>query len=301
MSELAESSRAQKDNATAGIAWMVASTAILMGVHGSAKYLVAEMPVVQVVWARFAFHLLLAVLLLAPYLARVVRSRNLKLQLLRSGVMALGALSYFAGLRFVPLADAVAIMFLCPIMVAALAAPLLGETVGMKRWLGVACGFAGALIIVRPGSGLFGWGVGLILLAAFGNALYQLSTRKLGASDDPRTTLLFTPLVGTIGASLILPFEWETPDAQGWLLMGVIGGVACIGHFAIIKAYQLAPAAVAAPFAYLQLVWALVMGLTVFGDWPDVWTFAGAAVIAGSGLYVLHRERLAKRDGPPAS
>ena len=131
------------------------------------------------------------------------------------------------------------------------------------------------------------------------------STRQLGTRDDPLTTLFYTASVGTLGASAALPFSWQPLDGTGWLLMAAIGGFACAGHFAIIKAYQAAPAPIVAPFAYATLLWAVVFGYAVFGDLPGPWTILGGGVIVASGLYILRRETLAgraagRRTTPPA-
>ena len=288
----------------AAVAWMLVTTFFFVCVHTTGKYLVADYPVGQVVWGRYVFHLIFAAAILGPRLARVARTANLRLQLLRSLFMLGATVFYFLGVRILPLAEANAITFTTPILVVMLSQPVLGERVGPRRWLGVGVGFLGALIIIRPGSGVMELAAAYLAVSTLCNACYHITTRQLGARDDPLTTLFYTATVGTLGASAALPLSWQPMDGMGWLLMVAIGGFACAGHFAIIKAYQAAPAPIVAPFAYAILLWAVVFGYAVFGDLPGPWTILGAAVIVGSGLYVLRRETLAGRAGrdeaPPA-
>jgi drug/metabolite transporter (DMT)-like permease len=270
-----------------GIFWMLVTAFFFVCVHATGKFLLTRYPLVQVVWGRYVFHLVLALIILAPRLADVVRSGNLKLQLLRSGFMLGATTFYFAGVQFLPLTEANAINFVTPVLVVILAQPILGERVGFQRWIGVAIGFTGAMIIIRPGSGLIDLAAGLMLLSAFCNACYQLSTRKLGGIDGPLTTLFYTALVGSIGASLAVPFAWEPMDLQGWFLMLLIGAFALIGHFALINAFRLAPAPTIAPFGYTILIWSAVFGYAIFGQLPDLWTVLGAVVIVIGGIIIL--------------
>jgi drug/metabolite transporter (DMT)-like permease len=256
-------------------------------VHATGKFLLTRYPVVQVVWGRYIFHLLLAMLILAPHLKRLVRTTNLKLQLLRSSFMLGSTTFYFAGVQYLPLTEANAINFLTPILVVILAQPVLGEEVSLRRWAGVGIGFIGAMIIIRPGSGLMDAAAGILIMSALCNACYQLSTRKLGGMDDPLTTLLFTALVGSIGASIAVPFSWQPMDLQGWLLMLAIGGFAVIGHFALINAYRLAPASTIAPFSYSMLIWSVLFGYLIFDQLPDHWAALGAVIIVIGGITIL--------------
>ncbi len=278
-----------------GIAWMLITAFFFVCVHATGKFLVARYPVVQVVWGRYVFHLLLALLVLAPHLDRLVRTTNLKLQLLRSSFMLGATTFYFAGVQFLPLTEANAINFLTPVLVVILAQPVLGEEVGFRRWIGVGIGFIGAMIIIRPGSGLMDIAAAFLLMSAFCNACYQLSTRKLRAVDDPLTTLLFTALVGTVGASLAVPFSWEPMDLEGWLLMILIGAFALIGHFALINAFRLSPASTIAPFSYSMLIWSTLFGFLVFDQLPDYWAILGAAIIIIGGIIILRADQ-AKRS-----
>ena len=270
-----------------GVVWMLITAFFFVCVHATGKYLLVRYPVVQVVWGRYIFHLLLAILVLAPHLKRLLRTTNLKLQLLRSSFMLGSTTFYFAGVQFLPLTEANAINFLTPILVVILAQPILGEKVGLRRWLGVGLGFIGAMIVIRPGSGLMDFAAGILIMSALCNACYQLSTRKLGGIDDPLTTLIFTAIVGSIGASIAVPFYWEPIDLNGWLLMIAIGAFALVGHFALINAFRLAPASTIAPFSYSMLIWSALFGFLIFDQLPDYWVVIGAAVIVIGGVTIL--------------
>lgn len=276
-----------------GIFWMLVTTFFFVCVHATGKYLVVTQPVGQVVWGRYFFHLLFAILILGPRLRALTRTENLPAQLIRSAYMLGATAFYFAGVQLLPLAEANAISFLTPIFVVMLARPMLGEKVGARRWMGVAFGCLGALVIIRPGSGTADLAALFLIASSFCNALYQITTRQLGNRDDPLTTLFYTATVGTVGASVALPFTWEPVAPSGWALFAAIGAFACIGHLTLIKAYRAAPAAIVAPFNYVNLIWAALFGLLIFGDVPDGQTLLGAGIIVASGLYILFRERKA--------
>lgn len=286
----------EADNVAAGILWMLLTMVFFIGLDTAAKQLLLTYPLPQVMWGRFFFHLLVVVAVMGPRFMGHLRTGTPVLQGARSLLLLTTTGLFFAGVRTVPLAEASAIMFLSPVLMTVLSVPILGETVGARRWTGVIAGFTGAMIIIRPGSGFMETGAVLLLGAALFNAGYQLITRKIRAIDHPLTTLLYTAVAGTVVLSVAAPFAWVAPDWTGWGLMiltGVFGGV---GHFCLIKAFQSAPAGAVAPFAYSGLVWATLSGFMVFGDLPDQWTAVGATVIAASGLYIFYRERkLGKR------
>lgn len=288
--------RTEDDNLKAGIAWMLVTSLFFVSLDVTAKYLVARYPVLEVVWARFFFHLLIAVVILGPRLRSLIKTNSLALQLVRSVFLLATTILFFLGVRLLPLADASAIMFTSPILLTVLAIPLLGEQVGPRRWAAVGIGFLGALIVVRPGLGVMGSGALFLLGCALCNACYQLITRKLRGTDGPLTTLLYTALAGALGTSLAVPAVWLPPAPGDWPLLVALGAFGCLGHFTLIKAFQSAPAAVVAPFSYASLIWATLFGFLVFGDLPDLWTVAGAAVIAAGGLYILHREQVRKAE-----
>ena len=292
MSVPAESTEHREDR-LAGILWMLVTMGWFLSLDALMKDLLATYPLVQVTWARFFFATIVAAVISGRNLPRIVRSRAPKLQMSRSLLLATTTGFFNAGVHLIPLATATTIMFLSPILVTILSIPLLKEQVGPRRWLGVAIGFVGAVIVVRPWQsqlGVFEHGVLLLLVAAFLNASYQIITRKVRLYDTPMTSLFYTAAVGAVVTTLIVPWHWQWPTAFDWLLFlgtGVTGG---LGHFCLIQAFRRAPASVVAPLSYTGLVWATFFGWVIFSEWPDLWTWAGAALIIASGLYIFHRE-----------
>lgn len=286
------------ENRAAGILWMLATMFCFIALDAIMKHLMESYSLVQVTWARFFFATLIAAAACGRDIARRAVSRHPWQQLLRSVLLMSTTGMFNAGIRTTPLATGTTIMFLNPILVTLLAAPLLGEKVGLRRALGVAFGFLGAVIVVRPwqdGLGAYGHGVLFLLIAAFLNANYQILTRKV-RGEDPRTSLLYTAAAGAVLSSLIVPWFWSWPTAFDWLLLVASGVAGGLGHMFLIRAFRAAPASVVAPFSYSSLIWAVMFGLIIWGDWPDLWTWAGALIIIGSGLYIFHRERQAHED-----
>jgi drug/metabolite transporter (DMT)-like permease len=287
-----------KENRTAGILWMLATMFCFIALDAIMKHLLETYSLVQVTWGRFFFATIVAALACGPRIGSLAISRYPRKQLLRSVLLMSTTALFNSGIRTAPLATATTIMFLSPILVTILSIPLLGEKVGVRRWFGVGFGFLGALIVVRPwdgGLGVFGYGVIFLLAAAFLNANYQILTRRV-RGDDPMTSLLYTAAAGAVVTSAIVPWFWSWPSAFDWMLLvgsGIAGG---LGHLFIIRSFRAAPASVVTPFSYSSLIWAALFGVVIWGDWPDLWTWAGAATIIGSGLYIFHRERQAHED-----
>lgn len=258
------------------------------------KTLMQTYPAAEVVWARYvvAFGFML-VLFLPRSGLNLFRWRNIGSQIIRGSLLFCSSLLYFHGLVHMPLASAASISLTSPLIVTALSARFLGEPVGTKRWIAVIVGFAGALIVVRPGAANFNWYALLIVASTVSSALYQLYSRRYGQSERPDASATMATIVGTVAALPFLPFAWVTP-VLGWdivLFLG-LGAMAAIGHYFLTIAYSQAPAAVVAPFNYTQLVGAALLGYLIFDNFPDFWTWVGAGVIVCSGLYLGHQERL---------
>ena len=274
-----------------GILWILFAMMLFVGQDAVAKYLMSiSYPVEQVVWARFAFNMLFIVALFAGRLRRVARSRKYRLQMWRSALLLTTTVLFYMALNTVPLADANAIFFLSPVIVTALSMPLLGEYVGPRRWIGVAISFLGALIILRPGTEMMQASMLLALAAACTLSLLQIATRQLSRYDSPMTTLFYTALVGALVMSAVVSFYWSAPDAWGWVLFCVLGLFGAASHYAMIKAFEAAPAAVVSPFQYTVLLWAIGYGYLIYGDIPDGWTIVGATVIVVTGIWVIRQE-----------
>ncbi len=278
-----------------GILWMLLTMLAFATMDAFAKYLTQSFSLPQVVWARYLFTAVLVVAMLGRRFPAALSTRQPVLQVARAIMALLTTGLFFAGLGLLPLADATALVVTSPIMVTALSLPLLGEPVRRRQWAGVAAGFAGAMIIVRPGGGVLQWAALLPLAAAVLFSLHQITARILSRTDAAVTTLAYTAGLGLLIASAAVPFFWITPEPMEWLYMAAVGVFGCIGQFSLIKAFEAAPAAVVAPLAYSSLIWAALFGLVVFGDVPDAWTVSGALVIAASGLYVQRGKRARKR------
>ena len=281
------------ENRKLGILWMLATLLCFVTLDAIMKHLLERYPLVQVTWARFFFATIIAIAVCGPNIGKLAKSHAPGKQALRSVLLMSTTAMFNAGIRSTSLATATTIMFLSPILITLLSIPLLGEKVGIRRWSGILVGFLGAIIVVQPWeSGFGGTGVGVLFLlaAALLNANYQIMTRVV-RHDDPLTTLLFTATAGALVTSLIVPWFWAWPTAFDWLLLVGSGLAGALGHLCLIRALRLAPASVVAPFSYSSLVWATIFGFTIWGDWPNFWTWLGAALIIGSGLYIFHRER----------
>lgn len=277
-----------------GILLLLLAQMLFATLDATGKHLSASLPVPLLVWARYGVHLLLMLLFVAPAMrARLVKTDRLPLQLLRAASLLVTSLLFLSALRFLPLAEGTAISFIMPFIVTALSVPLLGERVAGKRWLAVAIGFTGMLLVTRPGTELSTTGIALALAAALCFSFYQIMTRKLAATDHSLTTLFYTALVGTVMMSAMLPWFWIEHEITALQLvlivsMGLSGG---IGHFLLIRAFHHAQASTLTPFIYTQLIWATLLGWLVFGQFPDAWSLAGMAVIAASGLWMVLRVR----------
>lgn len=257
-------------------------------------------PVIEVVWARYFFHLILIVVLFPRRAPRLLESERKPLQVLRSIFVLCATVSACTALKFLPLADMVSITFLAPLIVTGLSVVVLGETVGWRRWSAVLVGFAGVFIILRPGFGAFHPALLLPLAVAFFYACYQVTTRLIRGAAPPLNSLFYTALVGAVVMTATLPFAFRMPTPGHWAMLVALGFLGGLGHFLVIRAFERAEVSLIAPFAYTELIWATVAGLIVFGDFPDAFTIAGAVVIAGSGIYVLARERKRMVPATPA-
>ncbi len=287
-------SRRQLPDAVRGILWMVLAMLAGTGMEATGKLLVADYPVIQVVWARLVFHSACLAPLIGPRLPSLFATQRLGLHLMRSScqVSALGC--FFTAVLFIPLADASAIHLASPLFVVAMAPAVLGERVGLKTWAGVIAGFIGALIIIRPGLGTMHWAALLPVGSAISAAILQVTTRKLSETEGTLTILVYTSLVGTIVYSIAVPFVWVTPDIGGRALMILMGFLGFWSNFWQIKAFQAAPAAIGAPFIYTGLIWATGYGFILFGYLPDRWTVLGMLTITASGIFILRQERRKK-------
>jgi len=277
-----------------GIALMCGAVACFACLDSSAKFLSRDMSVIQVVWARYAGAFVLAFVLSNPFNhPGLVESRRPFLQIGRSLALLVSSFLNFLALRYLQLDQALAITFSAPFLVALLAGPVLDEWVGLRRWVAIGVGFLGVLVVTRPGFGSIHPAALLSLAAAFTLAFYNVATRLLARSDSSGTTLFYSNFVGFIATTPLLPLVWTPPrGAVDVLLMIAVGAFGAFGHYLLIVAHRLAPASLLSPFMYTQLLWAGTLGYLMFDDVPSRWTLAGAGIVVGSGLYLLHRERI---------
>jgi len=276
-----------------GILLMMAVASLFPLADAIAKYIVNDFHVVEIVWGRLLFQTLFVAL--ATFLTQpvsVLRTSRFPLQAWRAIAGWLSNFPFIVALAYIGLADTFAIVLVGPLLVTALSVPLLGERVGPRRWAAVVIGFAGALVIIRPGMGLVHWAASLPLISALVFAFYQIATRSLGATDRAVTTMFYNCVVPLVINSALVPFFWTPPTTVQWALLAAMGLLSGVSHFLLIKAFTLAPASTLAPFVYVQMVSGIALGYAVFGDFPDVWTLVGAAIIVASGLYMFYRERL---------
>lgn len=287
---------------TTGILLILAAFLVFALTNALAKYLNQRLgvPMGMVVWGRYTFQLpaIASALVGAPVFAALPALRW-RMQVFRGLLALAGSAFYHSAIAFIPLAEASAVGYASPIFVTLLSVLALDERVGVRRWSAVGIGFVGVLLVVRPGLGLVHWAAALPLGMAFCFACFQIVTRSLTATEDAKLTLLATALVGSAVMAVAVPFFWAPIGPAAWALLALLGALTAFGHFLMIRAYARALASVVSPFAYSQMLWIILLGYLVFGDFPDRWTLLGAACIIASGLYIFYREtalRRARRD-----
>jgi drug/metabolite transporter (DMT)-like permease len=281
-----------------GIALMCGAVACFSLLDTTAKYLNLYMATLQIVWARYTGAFLFPLIVSNPWnRPGLLRTGQPALQIGRSFLLLGSTMCNFLALRYLQLDEAIAIIFSTPCLVAALSGPLLGEWVRWRRWTAIGVGFLGVLVVARPGTGAFQPAALLSLAAALCYALYSIVTRRLARTDSNETTLFYSNLVGVLALMPVVPFVWTTPtDPLVIALMVASGAMGSFGHYLLIAAHRLAPAAVLSPFIYTQIVQVIILGYLVFGDVPSRWTLLGSAIVVASGLYILHRERKVKAE-----
>jgi len=268
-----------------GIALALTALACFAALDTTAKYVIVTVPLLLALWFRYMFQAIATTLVMWPLRGRtLLHTVHPRFQILRGVLLVSCSLFAFLSLKFVPVGEFTAILMVTPLVITLLAAQRLGERVSPLRWTLVIGGFAGTLIILHPGSELFGWAMLLPMALVATNAWFQVLTSQLARTEDAVTMHFYTGWTGALIASLALPFVWRLPqNATEWgglLLMGVL---ATVGHYLLIQAYRHAPAATLTPFLYAQIAFAMLGGWVVFNHVPDRWSLLGMAMIAACG------------------
>lgn len=282
----------KRSNPLAGIGFMITMTVCISLLDATAKYLAGQLPLWMILWGRYLFHFLFVTIFFfrnAPL--DIIYTKKLKIQLLRSVLIFSAGVAFWGALKFMPLTECLVIAFASPLFVAALSVPILKERVGMYRWSGIAIGLSGVIVVMRPGFGVFEWVSVLPLLAGFLYAVFQITTRILCRTDNSLTTLFYSSVGGLLLSTAVVFFVWVHPTLQQWLFLILMGFLGAVSHYLMIKAFELAPASLLAPFDYTGILWATFLGFLIFHDLPDIWTITGAAVIISSGIYIINREK----------
>ena len=277
---------------------MIVAMLALPGIDAIAKWLAGSVSSGQVTWSRFLFQ----IILMSPLLLRTQGpwlTPALWLHAARGAMIAFATLFFFSGLAYLPMADAIAIFFIEPLLVTLLSALFFGEAIRWRRMSAISLGLVGALIIIRPSFSEVGFAALYPVATAFCFSFYILLTRKLVSKEDPIRLQFFAGIFGCLVMSLalgygsvndvaILAAVW--PSQHEWLLLGALGLIATACHLLIAHAYRLASIGILAPFQYVEIIGATILGLVIFNDFPDAITWLGIAIIVGSGMYVFHHE-----------
>jgi drug/metabolite transporter (DMT)-like permease len=274
-----------------GIFLMMAAVSTFACLDTISKWLTQHYPVPVIVWVRYVFQMGLLLVLLAPRMGwRLVKTAHPGIQVVRGLVLVAAGMVFVAAISYMPLAEVVSINFMGPIFIAVASGILLRERIGAKAWVALALGFTGVLLIVRPGTAIFQWAALLPLGSALGMTVYQMLTRRVAGRDHALTSLFYPTLVGAVAVPVAFPHAMQFPTvAWHWSLFVAVGALGGFGHWLLIKAHELATAAVLAPFMYVQLVVVLFLGWAVFSQLPDGIAVLGMLVITGSGLLLVFR------------
>jgi drug/metabolite transporter (DMT)-like permease len=276
-----------------GIGLMLIAMSILPFLDVVAKFLGQQgVPILQIVWARLFFGTFVTL----PFALKLVGPKglvpNMPVMHTARAVFLISATAFFFwGLKYLSIADTLSIFFVQPLIVTMLSPMVLGEKVGIRRWMAVLIGFMGTLIIIRPGFQELNPGVFLALAAGASLAIYMLLTRKISGSAPAMVTTFYTSLIGAIIMSVAVLFVWQPVTPEQWGLFVLLAFIANGGHYLIVKAYDYGEASLLAPLAYSEMIMAVAAGWYFFGDFPDVWTFVGVGILIACAIYISIRER----------
>lgn len=279
-----------------GIVLLLLSLLLINTSDAIAKWTIQDLPIFQIMVFQASGLMVMALLVSRqPNPLRLIRTPDPGWQIVRSASQLAMGFAFYSGLKVLQFADLIAILFIGPLMITAMAHVFLGERAGWHRWAACAVGLVGGLIIVRPGSGLMGWGAIWPVLAVVIWSIYVVITRKISVRNSTANMMLWSSLV-TLGVlAAMSPWYWQSPVGWQWAALVVIALLSSSSNGLVIRAYSLAPASLLAPFIYTEIVGATFYGWVFWREFPDRWTWAGALIIVLAGLYVARRESLARQ------
>ena len=277
---------------TLPILLMIGAIFCFASMDATAKYLMREIGPAQTIWARYAVQAILVTVLILPKINIYGKTKYPKLQFLRSVALMMATTLFFFAFSKLGLAEASAIFNISPVLITLGAFLFLREQIGPRRVIGIVVSLLGALIIIRPGSGVFTVYALLPLGAAIFYSTYSLATRFVGTNESPWTSLFYSAIFGAICYSIYIVFHWNPMSSNALLLTIIIGLFGTAGHICLIRALTLGEASLVAPFIYTNLLFTTIWGLVLFGNFPDFWTIAGALIIVAAGVYVWARDRV---------
>ena len=277
---------------TLPILLMIGAIFCFASMDATAKYLMKEIGPAQTIWARYTVQAILVTVLILPKINIYGKTKYPKLQFLRSVALMMATTLFFFAFSKLGLAEASAIFNISPVLITLGAFLFLREQIGPRRVIGIVVSLLGALIIIRPGSGVFTVYALLPLGAAIFYSTYSLATRFVGTDESPWTSLFYSAIFGAICYSIYIVFHWNSMSSNALLLTIIIGLFGTAGHMCLIRALTLGEASLVAPFIYTNLLFTTIWGLVLFGNFPDFWTIAGALIIVAAGVYVWARDRV---------
>ena len=286
----------ESERILAGIGLVIVAVACFATLDTTAKISTAAVPIMMAIWFRYFFQAVATTLLLLPrYGVSVLRTEHPRYQVLRGSLLLASSTLAFLSLRYMPLAEFTSVVLIAPLVVTLFAATVLKEEVSPLRWVLVAGGFVGTIVILRPGGAVFSWAILLPLGLVFTNAWFQVLTSRLARTEKPLTIHFYSGWVGAIIGSIALPFVWQPlPGWNWWALLCLMGFMATVGHFFLILAYQRAPASTLTPYLYAQIAFAMLAGWILFAQVPDTASLVGIGLIAicgATGAWLTVRER----------
>ena len=279
-------------NTSTGVVFMILTILLFSIMNALAKGFANYYPIIVIVWVRYISQTIFTTFIFIPNLNKIVKTKKIKLHLFRSLLLFCATLSMFSGFKYLTFVSTITIFQIGPLVVVVFSVIFLKEKVGYRRWLSVFVGFSGTLFILKPGTEMFSFFGLFPILAAIFYAGYAVSTRRLGTEEDPKTNFFYTSLVGTIISTIILiPFfePIAIKDLLTFSILGIFGG---LGHFCFILALRKSEASFLAPFTYFDLIFATILGILFFAEFPDIYVIVGAFIIVSAGIYTWHRENL---------